>query len=311
LIRVGVVGLGVFGRHHARHYAAREGVQLVAVADTDASRANAAAELSGATAFVDHRSLIGRVDAASVAVPATFHARVAGELLSAGIHVLVEKPITTESASARSLIARAERAGVVLQVGHVERFSPVVREIKRRVSEPRRIACVRWAPRSPRSADVDVVLDLMIHDIDHILTIAGAPLVTVAASGVSGAGGSTDEAEAWLTFRNGVVATLSASRVASETRRTLTVTEARSVYAGDLAAARLTVATRGGATIDTVTFPPHDNLAAEIAAFLDAVRGARSPEVDGAAGLAALAVARRIQAGIAEPALPVRERINA
>jgi predicted dehydrogenase len=282
----------------------------VAVVDSVQQRASEAADEFGAAALTDHRALIGQADAVSVAVPATLHAAVAGDLAKAGIHVLVEKPIAADSASARRLVDRAAEAGVVLQVGHVERFSPAVRELKRRVTEPRRISCVRHAPWSPRSSDVDVVLDLMIHDIDHVLALAGAPLVSVSASGRAVVSDRIDEAEAWLTFANGVVATLSASRVAEESRRRITVTEQRTVYVADLAATRLSVGKRSGPSVETITFPPHDNLGAELAAFLDAIRGNRPVEADGSVGLAAVAVAERIQSAIAEPAI-VRERADA
>jgi predicted dehydrogenase len=311
LIRVGVVGLGSFGRHHARHYAADERARLAAVADIDVGRARRAAADFGGAAFADHRALIGAVDAVSVVVPASSHAGIARDFIDAGVHVLVEKPIATDSAQARDLLARADEADVILQVGHVERFSPVVREMRSRVADPRRIASVRRAPWSGRSADVDVVLDLMIHDIDHILAFAGAPVATVVASGASVRTGVTDEAEAWLTFVNGVVATLSASRVALAAERRLIVTEPGTVLAADLAAATLSITSRGSAVVDEVAFDSHDNLAAEIAAFLDSVRAGHRPEVDGAAGLAALAVAERIQASIAESASSAKRRVKA
>jgi predicted dehydrogenase len=311
LIKVGVVGLGVFGRHHARHYAAHPGARLVGVADADAARARQAADDFDAIAHADHRALIGAVDAVSIAVPATNHAAVARDFIEAGVHVLLEKPIATDSAAASDLLLAAEEAEVVLQVGHIERFSPVVREMRVRVADPRRISSVRRAPWSGRSTDVDVVLDMMIHDIDHVLAFAGAPVASVAASGVSLRSGLIDEAEAWLTFTNGVVATLSASRVAEATERRLTVTEPGAMIAADLATGRLAIADRGGASIETVAFDDHDNLAAEIAAFLASVAGGDPPEVDGRAGLAALAVAERIQAAIAEPAAPARSRVEA
>jgi predicted dehydrogenase len=311
LTNVGVVGLGVFGRHHARHFAAHPGARLVGVADVDAGRARQAAADFDCAAHADHRALIGAVDAVSVAVPAGGHAVVARDFVDAGVHVLVEKPIASESAAAGDIVGAAEDAGVVLQVGHIERFSPVIREMRGRVADPRRMAAVRRAPWSGRAADVDVVLDMMIHDIDHVLTFAGAPVASVAASGAAVRSDLTDEAEAWITFTNGVIATLSASRVAEASERRLTVTEPGTMFAADLAADRLTIASRGGAAIDTLRFDPHDNLAAEIDAFLASVAGGDPPEVDGRAGLAALAVAERIQAAIAEPAAPARSRVEA
>ncbi len=304
-IRVGVVGLGGFGRHHARHYARHPAAQLIAVADADGARAQAVAADTGAEAFTDHSALIGKVDAVSIAVPATYHHAVAADFLDAGVHVFMEKPLTVDSASAQDLVERAERAAVVLQVGHIERFSPAVAELAKRLVDPRRIAAVRKSGWTGRSADVDVVLDLMIHDIDLVLTLAGSPVTSVAADGAATVSGLTDEAEAWLTFANGTVATLSASRSAPESQRQLTVTEPGTVYIADLAGPTLTARPRGGhAAAETIPLTPRDNLGAEIAAFLDSVATGAPPLVDGRAGAAALAIAERIQAAIADGSAP-------
>lgn len=307
-IRVGVVGLGSFGGHHARHYHGHPGARLVAVADLDPARARDAAAHYGCAAFADLREFIGAVDAVSITVPATAHAAVARDFIDAGIHVFVEKPIATSTADARDLVARAARSGAVLQVGHIERFSPAVDELAARLTDPRRIACVRRATWSGRSADVDVVLDLMVHDIDLVLTLAAAPVVSVAASGVIGRSGRVDEAEAWFTFANGLVATLSASRVAERNERRIVVTEPGATYTADLAVPSLSIASRSkwGSEPAAVELPPRDNLAAEIDAFLTSIAKRTPPVVDGHAGLAALEVAERIQAAIADADVPVR-----
>ena len=305
--RIGVVGLGAFGRHHVRHYAAHPEAQLVAVADADGGRAEAIARDTGAVPFTDHRALIGKVDAVSIAVPASAHYAVARDFIEAGVHVFVEKPIAIDSASAEDLVRRADVAGTILQVGHIERFSPAVGELAMRLRDPRRIAAVRQTPWSGRSDDVDVVLDLMIHDIDLVLTLAGAPVVSVAADGAAVTSGRIDEAEAWLTFANGLIATLSASRVAKENRRRLTVTEPGTVYVADLAAPSLSVARRASrAVAEMVPLTARDNLGAEIAGFLDSIATGAPPLVDGRAGAAALAIAERIQAAIADGAAPAR-----
>ena len=305
--RIGVVGLGAFGRHHVRHYAAHPGAQLVAVADADGARAEAIARDTGAVPFTDHRGLIGKVDAVSIAVPASAHHAVARDFIEAGVHVFVEKPIAIDSASAEDLVRRADVAGIILQVGHIERFSPAVGELALRLHNPRRIAAVRQTPWSGRSDDVDVVLDLMIHDIDLVLTLAGAPVVSVAADGAAVTSGRIDEAEAWLTFANGLIATLSASRVAKENRRRLTVTEPGTVYVADLAVPSLSVARRASrAVAEMVPLTARDNLGAEIAGFLDSIATGAPPLVDGRAGAAALAIAERIQAAIADGAAPAR-----
>jgi predicted dehydrogenase len=302
-----VVGLGVFGRHHARHYAANPNATLVAVADRDYGRAQAAAQEFGGCPYHNPRALIGKVDAVSIATPAMDHAALAREFIAAGIHVLVEKPLAADAESARDLVTRALEARVVLQVGHIERFSPAVREMRKRVAGPQRITTVRRAAWSDRSADVDVVLDMMIHDIDHVLAFAGSPVKSVSASGAAVKGKLADEAEAWLTFANGTVATLSVSRVAERQERRLTVTDRLRVYAADLSGPALAVAERRSTEPAAIIgFPPHDNLAAEIAAFLNSIRTGETPEADGRAGLAAVEIAERIQAAIADADLPLR-----
>jgi predicted dehydrogenase len=306
-IKVGVVGLGAFGKHHARHYAANASAELVAVVDRDFARAEAAAREFGGEAYHNPRALIGKVDAVSIATPASDHAELARLFIGAGIHVLVEKPLAADSESARDLVARALDAQVVLQVGHIERFSPAVREMKRRVAGPQRITTVRRSTWSERSSDVDVVLDMMIHDIDHVLAFAGSPVTSVSASGAAVRGRFADEAEAWLTFANGAIATLSASRVAERQERRLTVTDPLRVFAADLAAPALAISERrGDQPVAMIGLPTHDNLGAEIAAFLNSVRTGETPEADGRAGLAAVEIAEQITAAIADADLPLR-----
>ena len=304
---MGVVGAGAFGRHHARHYAGHPDARLVAVADADGARAEAVAADTAAEAFTDHRALIGKVDAVSIAVPATLHHAVACDFLDAGVHVFMEKPLAVDSISAEDLVERAERAGVILQVGHIERFSPAVGELARRLTDPRRIAAVRQTGWSGRSADVDVILDLMIHDIDLVLTLAGSPVKSVAADGAATVSALVDDAEAWLTFESGIVATLSASRSAAENRRLLTVTEPGTIYIADLAGPTLVVKPRTGRDeAETIALTPRDNLGAQIAAFLDSVATGAPPLVDGRAGAAAVAIAERIQAAIADGSQPAK-----
>ena len=305
-IKVGVVGVGAFGSHHARHYAANPSATLVALADADDARARAAAARYGGRAVADWRDMIGEIEGVSIAVPASMHAQVAGVFIDAGVHVLIEKPIALVSSEARDLIRRAADRGVVLQVGHVERFSPAIEALAERVANPRRISCVRRARWSGRSADVDVVLDLMIHDIGHVLMLAGQAPASVSAGGRVGRSGFVDEAEAWLTFPGGLIATLSASRVAEANERSLVVTEPDVVYRADLATPGLTVADRGhwGSPDVPVALPARDNLGAEIDAFLTSVSMGAAPLIGGREGLAALEVAERIQAGIADADIP-------
>ncbi|MCB1501410.1 MAG: Gfo/Idh/MocA family oxidoreductase [Bauldia sp.] len=300
-IKVGVVGLGYFGSHHARHYAAHPGAHLVAVADVDAGRACKASEAYGAEAFASHRDLIGRVDAASITVPTSMQHQVASELIDAGIDLFVEKPIAADVPAATDLVARAAQRGTRLQVGHIERYAPAFRALRDRVGAPRLIECARRASWSGRALDVDVVLDLMIHDIDLVLTLARAPVASVAASGVSVVTQRNDVVEARVTFDNGIVATLAASRVAPAAERSIAVTESGRRLVANLAAPELTILTAEGGTVaaERIVLPASDNLAAEIDAFLVSVRTRTPPPVDGRAGLDALKLAEAILAAIA------------
>lgn len=301
-IAVGVVGLGYFGSHHARHYASHAGARLVAVVDADPDRACGAAEKYGAEAHAHHSALIGKVDAASITVPTSHHYAVACDLIDAGIHLFIEKPIAADVADAAELVERAGRRGAIVQVGHIERFSPAFRALEAEVRAPRLIECVRRTPWTGRAADVDVVLDLMIHDIDLALTLAGAPLVSVAATGVSVVTGKNDVAEARLTFANGVVATLATSRVAPAGERVLSVTETGRRLVADLATPGLTIITRAAGAVQTesVALAHADNLFTEIDAFLGSVRTGTPPLVDGSAGLDALGAAAMILTSISE-----------
>ncbi|MCB1497280.1 MAG: Gfo/Idh/MocA family oxidoreductase [Bauldia sp.] len=299
-VKVGVVGLGYFGSHHARHYAAHPEARLVAVVDSDPERSGPAARRFGAAALDDHRALIGQVEAASVAVPTSLHHRVAGDLIDAGIHVFVEKPIAIDAREAADLVERARGAGVILQVGHIERYAPAFRALLDRVEAPRLIECVRHTTWTGRATDVDVVLDLMIHDIDLALTVAGSTVVSAEASGARIATDSNDVAEARLVFANGVVATLAASRVAAVAERSVSVSEIGRNLAADLSGQTLSIVTGvdGTASSETMTLAAADNLGSEISAFLESVRNGAPPPVDGMAGLDAMKVADMILAAI-------------
>jgi predicted dehydrogenase len=318
-VRVGVVGVGVFGAHHARHYAGHADAQLVALVDPDLPRACAAAEIYGAVAYADPRALIGKVDAVSITVPASLHHAVAAPLIEAGISTFIEKPVTIDAPSAADLAERAVRAGVIVQVGHIERFSPAFRVLKERARNPRLISAVRQMPWHGRAADVDVVLDLMIHDIDLALVLAGAPVLSVDAVGANVVSTTWDVAEAHLTFANGVVASLSASRVALKPLRMMSVVTPGRCLIADFAGPSLAIVARASATLDgapggvaseTIALPATDNLGDEIAAFLDSVRTGRRPLVDGTAGLDVMRVADMILQSIARPSAagPSRQR---
>jgi predicted dehydrogenase len=221
MIRVAVVGVGVFGREHARVYSEAAGSRLVAVCDIDESRGRATAERYGVEFVSDHRELVGKVDAASVATPTESHEVIARELLDAGIAVLVEKPIARTVSEADQIIETAKRTGAVLQVGHLERFNPAVMAAARIVTQPRFFEAHRLSVFTPRSLDIDVVMDLMIHDIDVVLSFVNSDVAEVRAAGVPILTPRIDIANARIEFANGCVANLTASRVSAERVRKL------------------------------------------------------------------------------------------
>ena len=265
-IRLAVVGAGQFGRNHCR--VARESAQaeLVAVVDRDPARA-AEGAAGTALALTEARDLAGKVDAAIVAVPTTAHEEVACALLEAGIDVLVEKPIARDLASADRLIAAAAaRHGRILQVGHLERFNPAVLELERRARLPLFFEVHRMNLFSPRSLDVDVVLDLMIHDVDLVLALAGASPSEIRAAGISILSEKVDIANVRLQFPNGCVANLTASRVSTERVRKLRLFQPRQYLSLDYARQDLAVFSVGAEPPDRLrTGPRGEGGAAAIA----------------------------------------------
>lgn len=305
--RTAVVGLGYFGRFHAKHHAANPDCALVAVCDVEPALADAVAAEFGCAAETDHRALIGAVDGVSVTVPTSLHFEVARDFIEAGIHVLIEKPITDDVASADRLVALAEDRGVVLQVGHIERFSAAFKALSEKVTRPLFIESRRISPWKPRATDVDVVLDLMIHDIDLVLGLVGAPVDGVQAVGAPVLNDSEDIANARLTFADGTVADITASRIASGTERQIRLFQPDSYMVCDFVDHRLTRLTRNGRgatdgvdaiAAETWDIPREDSLANEIAEFVDCIRSGRKPTVDGRVGREALSVATRITESI-------------
>ena len=309
-IRCAVVGAGHFGRFHAQKYAAMPDVELVAIVDADGARAEALARELGTRAQTSLQDVIGRIDAASVAVPTQAHHDVAAELLDAGIHVLIEKPIASTLAEADALIALAQRRGCVLQVGHLQRFLLRRMEIQARVSKPVFIEATRIAPFKPRGTDVGVVLDLMIHDIDLILALVGAPVVSVDAVGAPVVTASEDLVNARLRFANGCVASVTASRIGFKTERRMRIFQPASYLSIDLAERRLVEIKRGdgppllpgmpGIAREEKVYPDGDDLAAEIADFVSCVRDGKPPLVSGADGRRALETAIKVTQSLSE-----------
>ena len=306
-IRTAVVGTGYFGRFHANHYAKNPRSQLVAVVDTDEERARSVAEEFGAEPVSDLASIIEQVDAVSVAVPTPLHYDVARTLLEAGIHVLVEKPITHSVETADALTRLAEERKRVLQVGHIERYSSAYRTLSQMMTDPIYFESYRIAPWRNRGVEVDVVLDLMIHDIDMIIGLVGSAVESVDAVGTPVLGRNVDIANARITFASGCVANVTASRVSYKIERRMRVF-GRSHYLNcDLGEGKIfgyrlrgDPMTEGLAAIATETheIPKQDSLANEIEEFLDCIATGRKPMVDGRAGSEALHVASLINESI-------------
>jgi predicted dehydrogenase len=310
-IRAAVVGCGHFGRFHAEKYAASPEAELVAVVDCDPTAAERLAARFGVAALSDPAALAGRAEAASVAVPTQAHCAVASRLLEDGLHVLVEKPIAATLAEADALIALAQARGRVLQVGHLERFNTAVLALADVLARPLFIESHRIAPFKPRGTDVDVVLDLMIHDIDLIQALVAAPLEQVDAVGVPVLSGRDDIANARLRFAGGCIANVTASRVSLKSERKMRVFQRDAYVSIDFQAGAASIARKGAGEmfpgmpeigLEQRRFETNDPLALEIAAFLAALRGSRAVAVTGADGRHALETALRITAALERPA---------
>jgi|YNPMSStandDraft_2_1061718.scaffolds.fasta_scaffold00020_8 predicted dehydrogenase len=299
-VRVAVIGAGHFGRFHAQKVAAAAGAVLVGIHDRHPERAAAVAAELGAPALASASDAIEASEAVIVATSTPSHHEIAAAAFDAGRHVLVEKPMTATLAEADDLIARAARAGRVLQVGHLERFSAARGALARHVSRPLVMECVRVSPFRPRGLDVSVVLDLMIHDIDLVLMLAQAAPVSVEATGATVMSDRIDVALARLAFADGRAASLSASRIAPGTTRTLRVAGVDGTLEADLVARTLRRFRVADGSVSEESWTEADSLAAQLEGFLAAVRGEAPPRVDGRAGRAALAIALEIEARIAE-----------
>ena len=296
-VRVGVVGVGALGQHHARIYSQLQGARLAGIFDIDGPRAREVAGRHGAPVFSHLRDLLPEVDAVSVAVPTVDHYRVARALLEAGKDVLVEKPMTASLAEADDLVRLSGERGAVLQVGHVERFNPAFGLLRRAVMAPRFVEVHRLSVFSARSLDIDVVLDLMIHDLDLVLALDPSELVQVDAVGVPVLTPKVDIANARLRFASGLIANLTASRVSTERVRKFRVFAPRTYVSADLAAREAQVyrlVGEGGQPeirMEQVSAPEQEPLRLQLEAFVRVVRDRATPEVSGPDGRRALALA--------------------
>jgi len=307
-IKAAVIGTGYLGRFHAQKYAAMDDVELVAVVDVDAGRARAVADETGAArACTDLNEILTEIQVASVVVPNIHHYEVAKPLLEAGIHTLLEKPLTNTVAQADELIALAADRNVVLQSGHLERFNPAVRVLRERTGKPLFIEAHRLSGFKNRATDVDVVLDLMIHDIDIVLSVVKSPLEEIRASGLPVLTSNLDIANARLTFKSGCTVNLTASRISLKDMRKIRVFQEGTYISADCATRENVIATstpvEGAEPRVVPEIMKHgetDNLREELLSFIRAVRGEHPVEVTGQEGRDALAVAIEINEAIAE-----------
>lgn len=311
-LRAAVVGVGYLGRFHAQKFAALPDVELVGVVDTDAARAAAVAAECGTRGYTGLRDVLGRVDAVSIVVPTDKHYEVARACLEAGAHILLEKPVTQTVAEAEALIRLARERGRVFQVGHLERFNPAMLAAQGLLSDPLFIESHRLAPFKPRGTDVDVVLDLMIHDIDIIMTMVGSELTDIRSTGFPVLTDEVDIVHARLEFASGCIANVTASRVSQGAMRKIRVFQHDAYLSIDYHTRKITVVRRTGTDagqprleMSEKEFGQADALLEEVRAFVDAARRGAAPPVTGEDGKRALEVALRITEGMRRPAAPV------
>lgn len=321
-LRVAVVGVGHLGQHHARILAAMPSVDLVAVVDARLEQAQAVAARCGTIALQDYRPVLELVDAVTIAVPTSLHQEVAGAFLDRGIATLVEKPIAGTAAASEELVLQARATGALLQVGHIERFNPALRALERRPIRPKYISAERLSTYTFRSTDIGVVLDLMIHDLDVLLSMIDAPVRSVAAVGVSLFGEHEDVANARIEFQDGSVANLTASRASYTPTRKMRIWGAEGYASVDFAAKQVTLIhpseqLKSGRLdlegvdlsqppavrehlfgkvlrVDRIDAEPVEALALELENFVDAARGLSRPKVSGEDALRAVRLADQV-----------------
>lgn len=300
-IRVAVVGVGYLGKFHAEKYAASEEADLIAVVDVDERRAREIAGPLGTQALTKYEQLFGQVQCVSIATPTLQHYAIAREFLEQGIDVLVEKPLTVEPIEARELVQLAQSKGAILQVGHLVRFNPAIRKLESVIKDPKFVECHRLAPFVERGTDVDVVLDLMIHDIDVITSLVRSPVNRVEAVGVPVLTDKPDIANARITFSNGCIANVTSSRVSLKRERKVRFFQPDAYISIDYDQRRAQIFYKppAGATWldirgESIEIKEGDALADEIQSFLECVRKRTLPLVSGADGLRALEIAAMI-----------------
>ena len=309
-IRTAVIGVGYLGKFHAQKYAQLESSELVAVCDANLEIAQSIAAEHDVPAFIDYHELIGKVDAVSIVVPTQKHFEVAKVFLENNIHVLLEKPITSTVEEAQQLVDIAGQNGLVFQIGHLERFNPAVLALEDELNQPLFIESNRIAPFNPRGADVNVVLDLMIHDIDIILDFANSPVKHIDADGVAVISKGIDIANARITFENGCVANVTASRVSMKSERIMRIFQHDAYISIDFQNKKLAIHQKGEGEMypgiseiisREQTVEQGDALLSEIKAFLNSISSNSPPIVSGQAGLLALQTAIKISELLGQP----------
>jgi predicted dehydrogenase len=300
-VRIAVVGVGYLGRHHARILSSLPGADLIAVVDTNAVRAEEVGAASGTRPLTDFRDVLGNVDAVTLAVPTELHCEIALPFLTAGVHVLVEKPMARSLTEADDMIQAAAKGGAILAVGQTERFNPAVAAARPLLSDPRFIEVHRLGTFPERSLDIDVVFDLMIHDVDIVLSLVPSEVEAIEAVGVPVLTGRVDIANARLKFKNGCIANLTASRISRDRVRKIRFFQPMAYVSIDYAAQKLEVfrlvkgngptpAIEGG----EVPVESEEPLKRELADFVEAIGTRRPPMVTGEDGRRALSLAQRI-----------------
>lgn len=318
-LRTAVIGAGHLGREHARIYASLENAKLIAVCDLNEKTGRAVAEKHGVGYVRDYRELLKNVDAVSIATPTIDHQRVASACLEAGVNLLVEKPIARTLAEADQMIGLAEQRGLVLQVGHIERFNPAFRALQQKIARPRFFEAHRMGIFTPRSLDIDVVMDLMVHELDIIASLVGREVVKIEAVGIPILTQKIDLANARLEFADGCVANITASRVSGERLRKLRVFQPNEYYSLDyseqqVAMCRLLPPHAQGVLPEiaagSLEVIKHEPLQAEIAEFVATVLTGKGRGVTGAEGRRALALALEVLEKIKEHAVRAGISLN-
>ncbi len=309
LIKVAVVGVGHLGKWHAQKYASAEDCELVAVVDTDEAIAGQFAAQYDCQAVTDYHDVIGKVDAISLVVPTSHHYKIGREFLEAGIHCLIEKPVTETTDEADELIRLAAQKELVLQVGHIERFNAVMAGVRQQIHRPQFIESTRLAPFNQRANDVSVILDLMIHDIDIILDLVDSPIQRISASGISVLTDTVDIANARLEFENHCVANVTASRISQKLERKLRIFQKDAYLSADLQNRVLAVNRKladapagdaNGIEHEEFSYDDNDALNLEVLDFIEAIQLNKAPAVTGSDGKRALQTAIDITRQIKE-----------